>query len=138
MDWKQLLSDLNKHLEENARQSNNNVKVASNNMWDRIKMRDPEVQGPRLPETTPEEQAFAEENMSMAMGSLGNVGKAAKAVAPALEKAGVKAALESISNPMEKMVRGQQGMSRAADYADRLADQTKQVKLDRLKKYLGR
>lgn len=138
MDWKQLLAAVSNHVNQNLEQMDSDNKLRVSRMSDRLKMNDPEIQGPRLPESTPEEDDANQRLMGMVVGSIGGPSGIASAFAPAVEKAGAQAVAESISNPMEKLIRGQQGISRGADYVDRFAEQAKQVKMDRLKKFLGR
>lgn len=94
-------------------------KDTSRQMMDRIKMsNNPEMQGPPLPDVTPEEKEYYD---SLSTGMMGSVAPVAKA-APTM----MQMAKETFSK------------GREADFATRLAEQAKAAKFQSIKKYLGR
>lgn len=115
---------------------------------DRIKMSNPNVQGPHLPQVTPEDQEYVNNNMGAMMGGIAPIAgleeAAGKGVADVAEASAKKvadqaaAAAQAGNATAQDVAMAQQKLSRAADFTDRNAQQIKDYKLSRLKGMMGR
>lgn len=134
MDFAKLLE----MLQEQGKANFQNIHDVNKQMQDRIKMDDPSLQGPRLPDTTPEEEQFADNNLALVAGAVSPLGgKVARMPMPTSKEAtAMKVANEVMDNvPYIKDVqKTQQALNREVEFANR----ARQQKFDRIQKALGR
>lgn len=121
--------DLLNYVGNNLKHSADLQKATGKQMMDRISMENhPEFAGPRLPDQTDQEKEYYG---SIANGMMGSVAPIAKLAAPVI------GAVEEAAPTMLQMAKETAKKARDMDFAKRLADQTKNIKFDKLKQYLG-
>lgn len=144
---KGLVGSLGQRFSDNLAKSNQVISDSTDTMLDRIKMQNPNLAGPRLPdEPMPAELA---ESQMMANGVAGSVAPIAKfarlaglvgKAAPALEKGAADAMYEAAQTgqaPLSDAIRAQQALSRSVDFEQRLASQKMAARAAALAKLRG-
>lgn len=139
MDFKNILDLLNQKM-KHANEVNNNVYQQT---LDRVKMMNPDVQGPRLSlnDSTPDEKEYYESLANGVAGSLAPVGRAARMAEPTAKELAAKLALDSAEASganITGLQRAAQPLSREIDFTQRNADQLRQARLNALKRYNSR
>lgn len=120
--------DLLNYVGNNIKHSAQLQKDTTSQMLDRFNLARPGVQGPPLPDVTPQEQEVAN---NLSTGMMGSVAPITKLAAP------VVGAVEEAAPTMLQMAKETAKKAREMDFAKRLADQTKNVRFDKIKQYLG-
>jgi len=86
-------------------------------LMDRAKMSDDSLSGPRLPDSTPESERASNMAMNLAMGSVNNTGKVAKAILPEAKAAASKATKSLESLIKENTHKAEEVVPKAAETA---------------------
>lgn len=136
MDFLDILKKAKQQADLNQSQNLQAIKDAPKLVLDRMNMENhPELQGPRLPESTPQEDRVQDMSMNSAMGT---ISPSKVEGAKALANAAYDAAEMGSKAGAKELPFLQQNLSRSMDQAQLYKDQMKQARMDRLKKALGR
>jgi hypothetical protein len=143
---RQMLGSVGDRFSQNLAGSNKVIGDATDTMLDRIRMQNPAMSGPRLPDQPmPAELAESQMMGNGVMGSVAPVAKFAKLagmlgkVAPSVERGAADAAYEAAQAgqaPLQDAIKAQQALSRSVDFEQRLAAQklaARQAALNKLR-----
>lgn len=139
------LSKLLELLQQQQREQMQNIKASSAQMSDRIKMANPEIQGPRLPEgSTPEEEGMMDSMMAMVGGTVSSgpkfgrivkaLSKAEDAAPAAAQKLNVEKYMQADAGKVSRaneLAMPTQKLSRSEDYKNRTAQALRNVQAQR-------
>lgn len=123
------ISKLLELLRQQQQEQYGNITASAKQMGDRIKMADPEMQGPRLPERTPEELAMAEDSMAMVAGTVGSPGGKFNKVKGLIGKAeeAPKLSVDKLIKSADEVPDSQRVLDAVNATAERLAPLSKEM-----------